>query len=215
MIGAKRLAATLRSGLLCHYTRRAVVYRWATARHDWRPCWFRGVRTQIPLTSCRVFREPAPYQRWPTGSSSLQTRPVSRGEINAVLSAKQSMLAFPEARTVAILGDTHGLLRPELTKHLSGIDLILHSGDVGQITILHRLKQYAPVVAVRGNVDDHLERVTRNRVDLDWRAPGLRSPRLSQSGFGSGRCWVCYGRVRAFTPAFDSHHKRCALRQPR
>ena len=79
------------------------------------------------------------------------------GEINAVLSAKQPMLAFPEARTVAILGDTHGLLRPELTKHLSGIDLILHSGDVGQITILHRLKQYAPVVAVRGNVDDHLD----------------------------------------------------------
>jgi putative phosphoesterase len=67
------------------------------------------------------------------------------------------MLAFPEARTVAILGDTHGLLRPELTKHLSGIDLILHSGDVGQITVLHRLKQYAPVVAVRGNVDDHLD----------------------------------------------------------
>jgi uncharacterized protein len=67
------------------------------------------------------------------------------------------MLAFPEARTVAILGDTHGLLRPELTKHLSGIDLILHSGDVGQIKVLHRLKQYAPVVAVRGNVDDHLD----------------------------------------------------------
>jgi uncharacterized protein len=73
------------------------------------------------------------------------------------VSCKQPMLAFPEARTVAILGDTHGLLRPELTKHLSGIDLILHSGDVGQITVLHRLKQYAPVVAVRGNVDDHLD----------------------------------------------------------
>jgi putative phosphoesterase len=67
------------------------------------------------------------------------------------------MFAFPEARTVAILGDTHGLFRPELAEHLSGIDLIVHSGDVGQATVLHRLKQYAPVIAVRGNVDDHID----------------------------------------------------------
>src|ERR1700745_2981134 len=66
------------------------------------------------------------------------------------------MFEYPDARNVAILGDTHGLLRPELSEHLSGIDLILHSGDVGQITVLHRLKQFAPVIAVRGNVDDHI-----------------------------------------------------------
>jgi uncharacterized protein len=67
------------------------------------------------------------------------------------------MLEYPNAKNVAILGDTHGLLRPELAEHLANIDLILHSGDVGQLTVLHRLKQYAPVVAVRGNVDDHLK----------------------------------------------------------
>ena len=67
------------------------------------------------------------------------------------------MFEYPDAKAVVILGDTHGLLRPELSEHLSGIDLILHSGDVGQITVLHRLKQYAPVIAVRGNVDDHID----------------------------------------------------------
>jgi uncharacterized protein len=72
-------------------------------------------------------------------------------------SLEQRMFEFPDAKNVAILGDTHGLLRPELSEHLSGTDLILHSGDVGQITVLHRLKQYAPVIAVRGNVDDHIE----------------------------------------------------------
>jgi uncharacterized protein len=66
------------------------------------------------------------------------------------------MFEYPDARNVAILGDTHGLFRPELGEHLSGIDLILHSGDVGQITVLHQLKQFAPVIAVRGNVDDHI-----------------------------------------------------------
>jgi uncharacterized protein len=67
------------------------------------------------------------------------------------------MLKYPHAKHVAILGDTHGLLRPELAEHLAEVDLILHSGDVGRLTVLHRLKQYAPVIAVRGNVDDHLE----------------------------------------------------------
>jgi len=66
------------------------------------------------------------------------------------------MLEYPAAKIVAILGDTHGLLRPEIAAHLADVDLILHSGDIGQITVLHRLKSYAPVVAVRGNVDDHI-----------------------------------------------------------
>jgi uncharacterized protein len=67
------------------------------------------------------------------------------------------MFEYPNAKTVAILGDTHGLFRPELSDHLAGVDLIVHSGDVGQIAVLQRLKQYAPVVAVRGNVDDHID----------------------------------------------------------
>ena len=67
------------------------------------------------------------------------------------------MFEYPDAKAVAILGDTHGLLRPELSEHLSGIDLILHSGDLGQATVLHQLKKYAPVIAVRGNVDDHID----------------------------------------------------------
>jgi uncharacterized protein len=66
------------------------------------------------------------------------------------------MFEYPDAENVAVLGDTHGLLRPELSEHLSGVDLILHSGDLGQITVLQQLKQFAPVIAVRGNVDDHI-----------------------------------------------------------
>ncbi|MGA2096580.1 MAG: metallophosphoesterase family protein [Candidatus Acidiferrum sp.] len=60
------------------------------------------------------------------------------------------------ARPVYILGlisDTHGLLREEALRALEGVDLILHSGDVGGPNILNDLKKLAPVVAVRGNVD--------------------------------------------------------------
>lgn len=56
-------------------------------------------------------------------------------------------------RTIGVISDTHGLLRPEAVEALDGVDLILHAGDVGDVAILSRLKEIAPVHAVRGNTD--------------------------------------------------------------
>ncbi len=52
-----------------------------------------------------------------------------------------------------MISDTHGLLRPEAQAALAGCELIIHAGDVGDPAILDRLREIAPVVAVRGNVD--------------------------------------------------------------
>jgi uncharacterized protein len=57
-------------------------------------------------------------------------------------------------RYLGLISDTHGLLREEALGALRGSDLILHAGDVGSPEILERLRQVAPVVAVRGNVDE-------------------------------------------------------------
>lgn len=59
------------------------------------------------------------------------------------------------ARTlqVGIISDTHGLLRPEAVRQLSGVDHILHAGDVGDAKILEALRDLAPLTAIRGNVD--------------------------------------------------------------
>ncbi len=57
-------------------------------------------------------------------------------------------------RLIGIISDTHGLLRQEALRALHGTDLIIHAGDVGKPEILDRLKDLAPVVAVRGNVDE-------------------------------------------------------------
>ncbi|HEU4686942.1 MAG TPA: metallophosphoesterase family protein [Vicinamibacterales bacterium] len=57
------------------------------------------------------------------------------------------------AFSVGVISDTHGLLRPEAVAALSGSELILHAGDVGDPEILKSLRQIAPTVAVRGNVD--------------------------------------------------------------
>ena len=54
---------------------------------------------------------------------------------------------------VGIISDTHGLLRFEAARALAGVDLIVHAGDVGKAEVLAKLKEIAPVFAVRGNVD--------------------------------------------------------------
>jgi len=37
------------------------------------------------------------------------------------------------------------------------VDHILHAGDVGNIEILHKLREIAPTTAIRGNIDLHDE----------------------------------------------------------
>lgn len=54
---------------------------------------------------------------------------------------------------IAILSDTHGLLRPEIKQVLATCELILHGGDFCSQGILDELKAIAPVYAVRGNND--------------------------------------------------------------
>jgi putative phosphoesterase len=55
--------------------------------------------------------------------------------------------------TIGVISDTHGLLRPEAVEALAGVDHILHAGDVGDPRILDRLREIAPLTAIRGNVD--------------------------------------------------------------
>jgi uncharacterized protein len=56
-------------------------------------------------------------------------------------------------KRIGLISDTHGLLREETLRALRGSELIVHAGDVGEPEILDRLRELAPVVAIRGNVD--------------------------------------------------------------
>jgi len=56
-------------------------------------------------------------------------------------------------KTIGVISDTHGVLRPEAAKALRGVDIIIHAGDVGRRDVLEALREIAPVFAVRGNVD--------------------------------------------------------------
>ena len=54
---------------------------------------------------------------------------------------------------LAILSDTHGLLRPQVVEYLKTADAILHGGDINKPAIVEQLQQYAPLYIVRGNND--------------------------------------------------------------
>jgi len=55
--------------------------------------------------------------------------------------------------TMGVISDTHGVLIPEVFKVLSGVDLIIHAGDIDTPAVLNDLNRIAPVVAVKGNMD--------------------------------------------------------------
>ena len=57
------------------------------------------------------------------------------------------------AKRIAVLSDTHGLLRPEVLSAISGCDAIIHGGDINKPEIIDRLKEIASVYVVRGNND--------------------------------------------------------------
>ena len=54
---------------------------------------------------------------------------------------------------IGVIADTHGLLRPEVLPAFAGVEHILHAGDVGDASILDRLRALAPVTAIHGNID--------------------------------------------------------------
>ena len=56
-------------------------------------------------------------------------------------------------KTIGLISDTHGLLRPEVLDNLQGCGAILHGGDINKQIVLDQLNQIAPTYAVRGNAD--------------------------------------------------------------
>lgn len=56
-------------------------------------------------------------------------------------------------KRVAILSDTHGLLREEVKDELKKADVILHAGDINTSAIVEEMSSYAPLYIVRGNND--------------------------------------------------------------
>jgi hypothetical protein len=60
---------------------------------------------------------------------------------------------------IGLVSDTHipearSELWPEVFDAFQGLDLILHGGDLHELSVLHALADVAPVYAARGNGED-------------------------------------------------------------
>jgi putative phosphoesterase len=73
--------------------------------------------------------------------------------MNAEDSAKLKNLKDMDKRLIGVISDTHGLIRPEVYEAIKKSELIIHAGDIGNQQVLDKLRNIAPVVAVRGNTD--------------------------------------------------------------
>jgi putative phosphoesterase len=54
---------------------------------------------------------------------------------------------------LGVISDTHGTLTKEASLALQNVDLIIHAGDIDNPGVLKALRNIAPIVAVRGNMD--------------------------------------------------------------
>lgn len=68
---------------------------------------------------------------------------------------------------VAVISDTHGLLRREVVAELRDCTHIIHAGDIVQESDLDELRLYGSIYAVRGN-NDLWQRGLRDLAHVLW-----------------------------------------------
>ena len=59
---------------------------------------------------------------------------------------------------IGLLSDTHSFLDPAVLKHFKKCDEIWHAGDIGNLTITDKLREFAILKAVYGNIDNSIIR---------------------------------------------------------
>jgi putative phosphoesterase len=65
----------------------------------------------------------------------------------------------PDA-VIGVISDTHGTLDARVARAFSGVDRIVHAGDIGSAEVLLELETIAPVTAVLGNTDHEIHGFT-------------------------------------------------------
>lgn len=86
------------------------------------------------------------YRTW------WHTLPVPRKPVTS----KATVRARPDGKfRFAVVADTHSKPHPATEQRIRELepDVILHAGDIGELSVLDRLRELAPVIAVRGNID--------------------------------------------------------------
>jgi putative phosphoesterase len=71
--------------------------------------------------------------------------------------ANETLDTGGEPLRVLAVADTHSRPHPKSAERIAALapNVILHAGDIGDLRVLEDLRKIAPVLAVRGNIDEH------------------------------------------------------------
>ena len=59
-------------------------------------------------------------------------------------------------KRITLISDTHHSLDKRLLKYFKNTDEIWHAGDIGSYDVIDKLKKFAPIKAVSGNIDNYI-----------------------------------------------------------
>jgi len=78
-----------------------------------------------------------------------------------------------------IVADTHSRPHPAAAERISALApaAILHAGDIGDLHVLEELAELAPVIAVRGNIDERAPHVP-DAITVDIQSDGASALKL-------------------------------------
>lgn len=101
---------------------------------------------------------------------------MRRGPVRAPTVTSATLRARPDGTLkVAVVADTHSSPNPRALAHIAALapDVVLHAGDIGELRVLDALREIAPLVAVRGNIDTREDRLPDTVIlDVEGAAAG-------------------------------------------
>ena len=68
---------------------------------------------------------------------------------------------------IAIISDTHSLLRPEIKEILQSCEVILHSGDIASQKTIEEIKNITTTYFVKGNADKNIQEHIPEQLDIE------------------------------------------------
>ena len=57
-------------------------------------------------------------------------------------------------KKILLISDTHSHLDELLVKHINDADEVWHAGDIGEFAVINKIREFKPLRAVYGNIDD-------------------------------------------------------------
>ena len=98
---------------------------------------------------------------------NAQTGLNEQNTLNRQIESQQPNRARDGGHKIAVLSDTHSLLRAEVREILQGCEAILHAGDIASREVYEEICGIAPAYFVRGNADREWAEKIPSELDVE------------------------------------------------